>query len=252
MDFLTSVLIPPDLSLATVLLLIASSFLTAGITTAVGIGGGLAMLAIMANVIPVAAIVPVHGVVQTTNNSSRAFLLRKDFCAGIFLWFSLGGLLGTVLASQMVVALPLNLLQLIMGSFILYSIWAPKLKNFSQGKGSLFAGGIIASATSLFIGASGPITMAFLPRSKLTRQQLVSTHAAIMVLQHGAKILAFGMLGFVYRPWAGLLIAMLVAGFLGALSGRAVLWRIPEEKFRRVFNIVLTLLALRLLYQAIA
>ena len=251
MEHLTSVLIPADLSPALYLLLVASSFLTAGITTAVGIGGGLAMLAIMANVMPVAGIVPVHGVVQTTNNSSRAYLLRKDICAGIFLWFSLGGILGIILASQVVVALPLNVLQLIMGLFILYSIWAPKLKNFSQGKASLFIGGIIASAASMFIGASGPITMAFLSRSKLTRQQLVSTHAAIMVLQHGLKILAFGMLGFVYMPWIGLLGAMLVSGFLGAVAGRAVLWRMPEEKFRIIFNSVLTLLALRMLYQAV-
>ncbi len=250
MEFLYEVLIPTDLSLVTCVLLIAASFLTAGITTAVGIGGGLAMLAIMANVMPVAAIVPVHGVVQATNNTSRAFLLRKNLIVPIFIWFSVGGLLGAILASQVVVSLSLSVLQTIMGLFILYSVWAPKLKNFSSGKGSLFFGGIIASAASMFIGASGPITAAFLPRSELSRQQLVATHAAIMVLQHGFKVFALGFLGFIYMPWIGLLIAMLVAGFFGALAGRAILWRIPEEKFKIVFNIVLTLLALRMLYQA--
>ncbi len=250
MEAILNTLIPAELSLATVVLLIASSFLTAGITTAVGIGGGLAMLAIMANVMPVAAIIPVHGVVQTTNNTSRAFLLRRDLCLPIFIWFSAGGVLGILVASQVVVTLPLNLLQIIMGVFILYSVWAPKLKNFIQGKSSLFFGGIIASAASMFIGASGPITMAFLPRSKLTHQQLVATHAAIMVLQHGLKIFAFGLLGFIYTPWIGLLIAMLVSGFAGALAGRAILWRMPEEKFKLIFNLVLTLLALRMLYQA--
>ena len=250
MDFLASILIPADLSPAITLLLIVASFVTAGITTAVGIGGGLAMLAIMANVLPVAAIVPVHGVVQATNNTSRAFLLRKDLVVPIFIWFSVGGLLGMLVASQVVVTLPLNLLQIIMGLFILYSVWAPKLKGFNSGKSSLFFGGIIASAASMFIGASGPITMAFLPRSELTRQQLVATHAAIMVLQHGFKIVALGLLGFVYAPWIGLLVAMLVSGFFGAMAGRAILWRIPEENFKRIFNIVLTLLALRMLYQA--
>ncbi len=251
MEFLYGVLIPADLSLATSVLLIAASFLTAGITTAVGIGGGLAMLAIMANVMPVAAIVPVHGVVQATNNTSRAFLLRKNLVVSIFIWFSVGGILGALVASQVVVSLSLSVLQTIMGLFILYSVWAPKLKNFSSGKGSLFFGGIIASAASLFIGASGPITMAFLPRSELSRQQLVATHAAIMVLQHGFKVFALGFLGFVYTPWIGLLIAMLVSGFFGAVAGRAILWRIREEKFKTIFNLVLTLLAFRMLYQAL-
>jgi len=86
----------------------------------------------------------------------------------------------------------------------------------------------------------------------LSRQQLVATHAAIMVLQHGFKVFVLGFLGFVYTPWIGLLVAMLVSGFFGAVAGRAILWRIPEEKFKTVFNIVLTLLALRMLYQALA
>jgi uncharacterized membrane protein YfcA len=43
---------------------------------------------------------------------------------------------------------------------------------------------------------------------------------------------------------------MLVSGFFGAMAGRAILWRIPEDKFKRIFNIILTLLALRMLYQA--
>lgn len=250
MEIITSFLVPDDLSPVTALLLIAANFVTAGITAAVGIGGGLAMLAIMANVVPVAAIVPIHGAVQMANNSSRTFLLRKNIRVAIVLWFSLGGLLGILVASQVVVTLSLTWLQTIMGLFILYSVWAPKLKNLSSGKVSLFFGGAVATAASLFIGASGPITAAFLPRSELSRQQLVATHAATMVVQHGFKIFALGILGFVYTPWIGLLIAMLVSGFLGSWAGRAILWRIPEEKFKLIFNIILTVLALRMLYQA--
>ncbi len=250
METFASALLPADLPLWASFLLIAVSFVTAGITTAVGIGGGLAMLAVMANVLPVAAIVPVHGAVQVANNSSRMFLLRKDIVVPIVLWFSIGGVIGAVLAGQIVVTLPLGVLQLIMGLFILYSVWGPSLKNFSSGKWSLFAGGLIATAASLFIGASGPITAAFLPRSKLDRQQLIASHAAVMVLQHGFKIIALGILGFVFTPWVGLLFAMLVSGFFGSMAGRAVLWRIPEDKFKRLFNLVLTVLALRLLYQS--
>jgi len=198
MEFFAGVLFPADLPPLTGLLLIGASFVTSGITTAVGLGGGLAMLAIMANALPVAAIVPVHGAVQLANNTSRAYLLRQDISPAILLWFALGGILGVFLASQVVVSLPLNALQIIMGLFILLSVWAPKLKNFRSSKASLFLGGIIAAAASMFIGASGPLTMAFLPRAKLTRQQLVSTHAAIMVSQHGLKIAVFGYLGFVY------------------------------------------------------
>ncbi|WP_419904298.1 sulfite exporter TauE/SafE family protein [Kiloniella sp.] len=251
METIINFLVPPALSVEASLLLIMASFFTSGITTAVGIGGGLVMLAIMANVMPVAAIVPIHGAVQTANNTSRTYLLRKNISLSILFWFTLGGIIGIALVSQVVLTLPVYLLQLIMSGFILFSVWGPKLKNFSNGKKSLVLGGIVSSATSMFIGASGPITAAFLPKSKLDRQQLVATHAGTMVLQHGFKIFALGLLGFVYSPWIGLLIAMLISGFLGSLAGRAILWRIPEQRFKLVFNIVLTLLALRMLYQAV-
>ena len=45
-------------------------------------------------------------------------------------------------------------------------------------------------------------------------------------------------------------IGMIGAGFLGTMLGRRVLDRRPHEVFARIFKIVLTLLALRLLYAA--
>ena len=53
-----------------------------------------------------------------------------------------------------------------------------------------------------------------------------------------------------FLPWAPLLAAMIGAGFLGTMLGRRVLDRLPHEVFARIFKIVLTLLALRLLYAA--
>ncbi|MFD2207549.1 sulfite exporter TauE/SafE family protein [Kiloniella antarctica] len=244
-------MIPADLTVEVTLLLIAASFITSGITTAVGLGGGLVMLAIMANVLPVVAIIPLHGAVQTANNTSRAYLLRRHINWKIVIWFSLGGIAGITFASQIVVTLPLYLLQLIMGLFILYSAWGPKFKNISNGRKSLVFGGVISAVTSMFIGASGPIAAAFLPKSKLSHLEIVSNHAAIMLLQHSLKIIALGLLGFVFTPWVGLLVAMLLSGFLGSLAGRSILWRIPERMFKIVFNTVLTLLAFRMLYQAI-
>ena len=44
---------------------------------------------------------------------------------------------------------------------------------------------------------------------------------------------------------------MLVCGFFGNMAGRRVLSRLPEASFRLVFRVVLSLLALRLLYGAV-
>lgn len=250
MEFLIQILVPADLSIWAAIALVVASFVTAGITTAVGIGGGLAMLALMANILPIAAVVPVHGAVQLANNASRAFLLRKDIVKPILLWFVLGGIVGVTLAGQVVVTLPRQVLLTIMGCFVLFSVWGPKFKGMGAGNKSMFIGGILTAVMGLFIGGSGPIAAGFLTRLELTRQQVIATHATNMVFQHGIKILTFGVLGFVFMPWIGFLAVMLVAGFLGTLAGRAILWHIPEKGFKRMFNMVLTVLALRMLYQA--
>lgn len=250
MEFFLTIFVPADLSLWSFILLVVASFVTAGITTAVGIGGGIAMLAIMANILPITAVVPVHGAVQLANNASRSFLLRKDIVKSILLWFVIGGIVGVTLAGQVVVTVPREILLTIMGCFVLFSVWGPKFKGMGSGNKSMFLGGILTAVMGLFIGGSGPIAAGFITRMNLKREQIIATHATNMVFQHGIKIITFGMLGFVFMPWVGFLIIMLIAGFLGTMAGRVILWHIPEEKFKRMFNMVLTALALRMLYQA--
>ncbi|WP_161787446.1 hypothetical protein [Endozoicomonas numazuensis] len=51
------------------LLLILAAFLTSAVTAVLGVGGVL-LITLMPGLIPVAAIVPVHGVVQFFSNTS--------------------------------------------------------------------------------------------------------------------------------------------------------------------------------------
>lgn len=102
----------------------------------------------------------------------------------------------------------------------------------------------------MFVGATGPMLAAFLSPVHYPRRHVVATHASCMSLQHGFKAVAFGCLGFNYWPWLVLLAAMLGSGFAGTAVGGQVLNKLPERVFRWGFQIVLTLLALRLLWSA--
>ena len=52
-------------------LLMGISFLTSLITAAFGIGGGVVMIAVLASILPPAALIPVHAVVQVGSNAGR-------------------------------------------------------------------------------------------------------------------------------------------------------------------------------------
>ena len=72
-----------------------------------------------------------------------------------------------------------------------------------------------------------------------------------MTVQHGLKIVVFGLAGFAFLSWLPLIAAMIASGFLGTVYGTRLLDRLPEETFRRWFRIALTVLALNLLWQGL-
>ena len=112
---------------------------------------------------------------------------------------------------------------------------------------SFAAGGLVGSFLTMFFGATGPFVAAVFGAAFPDRLTLVATHAAAMVIQHGLKVLVFGLLGFAFGPYLPLLAAMIATGFLGTLAGTALLKRLPEARFRIAFKALLTLLALDLI-----
>jgi len=150
-----------------------------------------------------------------------------------------------------VVALNKVWLQLALGLFILWAVWTPKLKPRAMPLWGMAPAGAVTTFLSMFLGSTGPLVAVFLNAEALGRFRTVATFASQMMAQHGLKVLAFGFLGFAYGEWLALMAAMVGIGFLGTLVGRWLLGRIPEAWFQWGFKSVLTLLAVRLIGQAL-
>jgi uncharacterized protein len=245
MDF-----IPETLSLLEFWLLVGTSFFTSALTAAVGIGGGVALLAVMAQLVPTAAIVPVHGIVQLGSNVGRAGLMRRDIDRKLLLYFVGGSLIGAAIGGQIVVALPTPYLQLALALFILYATWGPKPVAAEGSVKTLAIGGAFSTLLTMFVGATGPFVAALIKPMQLGKLGQVATMSACMVIQHALKVLVFGLLGFSFAPYLPLMALMIAFGFVGTLAGRGLLDRISEKHFKTGLNMMLTLLALRLLWVA--
>lgn len=231
--------------------LILASYFTSALTAAFGIGGGVALLAIMSTVIPVATLIPVHGIVQMGSNAGRAWHLRQFIQWPFMLAFGIGAVIGTAAGSQFVVALPDALLKLILASFVLFLVWAPKPKMMKGGNVSVGIGGAASSLVGMFVGATGPLVAAIVAGRADDRQGVVSTHAAAMTLQHALKIIAFGFVGFAFTAWLGLMLAMVITGYLGTITGGKILHMMDEKLFRKIFKTLLTMLALYMLIRSL-
>ncbi|PLX38388.1 MAG: sulfite exporter TauE/SafE family protein [Hyphomicrobiales bacterium] len=245
-------LLPADLPPLIAVLLVVVSFFTSALSATFGLGGGVALLAVMASVMPALAIIPVHGVVQLGSNVGRAAVQARHVHRPLLLWFAVGAVFGAIAGGQVVFALPAQVLKLVVGLFILWTVWGSKPKLATAGPGVMAAGGFASTVLTMFVGATGPFIAALLAPQPLEKKALIGTHATLMSLQHALKVLAFGFLGFAFGPWIVLIAAMIGAGFLGTLFGSKLLDRMPEAAFRKGFRIVLALIALQLVVRAAA
>lgn len=249
MEFVATYL-PEGLSALSAGTLVITAFFTAALTAAFGIGGGVALLAVMASLVPVAVLIPVHGVVQLGANTGRALVQLRQVVWPLLGVFTIGAIIGALVGGQLVVTLPEILLKSFVGLFVLFSLWGPKVKGAKGGPLGLAVGGVFATILTMFVGATGPFVAALLAPRLDDRRNYAGTHAAAMVMQHGLKVVAFGFLGFAFGAWVPVMIAMVAAGFLGTLLGTKLLHALPEATFRIAFKWVLTLLAFQLIASA--
>lgn len=244
--------LPEGVSAAAALLLVVASFFTSALTASFGVGGGIAMLALLGVFVPVAVLIPVHGAVQLGSNTGRAWHQRAHVRMDVAAPFMAGSVVGAILGAFIVVQLPDALMKLVLGAFIIAITWmkVPGIERLN--KLGLAAASVILAILSMMVGATGPLVSPIFAQFLAgDRKALVATHAAGMVVQHGLKIIVFGLAGFAFGQWLPMVVAMIATGYLGTRYGSMLLDRMPEEQFRRWFKIGITVLALDLLRRGV-
>lgn len=244
--------VPADISPVFACVMVLCSFLTSALTAALGLGGGTALLAIMAVGMPVSSLMPVHGIVQLGSNLSRSLIQRLYIVWSLVLWFSLGCIVGIALGTPLVAIIPDSVARIALGLFVLWSVCRPRRKSKPLNRPLFILGGGLSSLGSMIVGATGPMVAGLISSQGLTKQPLIATHSICMVLQHGLKILAFGLLGFAWSAWLPVLVAMVVSGILGTWLGTRLLDHLPERFFRVVFRLTMLILGLQLLWQGMS
>lgn len=233
-----------------VLLLSLAAFVTSSITAAMGVGGGVVLLAIMAQFVPPAVLIPLHGAAQLMSNTNRV-LVQHRYINWVYIKpFFLGSVLGGVAITPLALHMPVALGQVLLGLFILLATWKShwlKLSNWHPA-----VSGSSTTSLSLILGATGPLVMSVLPKSEWQRHTVVATHGMAMTIQHGIKVIAFTSLSVSILDYWPMLLGIGLATLAGNIAGARLLSTIPEKSFKMVLDIVLTLLALRLCWQGLS
>lgn len=233
---------------ATILICLAA-FFTSALTAAMGVGGGVVLLALMAQVVPPGLLIPLHGAAQLMSNTNRVIVQRKHINWEYIRPFGVGSVIGGALLTPLILHVPGGAGQVALGAFIILATW--RAQWLRLGSWPSYLSGGLTTGLSLVLGATGPLVMSILPRSKWERQVVVGTHGMAMAIQHGIKLIAFSALDFSLVEYWPMLVGIGLATLLGNLYGAKLLGRLPEDKFRKWLDWLLTLLALRLIWQGL-
>jgi len=232
-----------------VILLSLAAFVTSSITAAMGVGGGVVLLALMAQVVPPSVLIPLHGAAQLMSNTNRVLVQRKHINWAYIKPFFLGSVAGGALMTPLALYMPVPVGQILLAVFILLATWKSTWLRLASWHPA--ASGGVSTGLSLILGATGPLVMSVLPKTEWERQVVVGTHGMAMTIQHGIKIIALSSLNISLFEYWPLLLGIGVATLAGNLVGAKVLARVPEDKFTVILNWLLTALALRLAWQGL-
>ena len=228
------------------------AFATSILSAIVGMAGGIVLLSVMLLFLEPLVAIPLHGVVQLVSNSSRAWIQRQHVAWDIVGRYAVlllpMGFVGLFVLQSLAPAVARALI----GVFVLVATWAPGLlflcthpERAQRGRRFVALGGVVG-VLNLTIGATGPLIAPFFLNLGLPRQGVIGTKAACQTLGHFAKVAIFGITGFAFAAFALPLALLCIAVVAGTWVGSRVLGRVSETWFTRLYKVVLTVVALRL------
>ena len=132
--------------------------------------------------------------------------------------------------------------------FILALIVLPKSKKETKTSYFLFLPiGFVSGLIGIFFGAIGPFIAPFFIRKDIVKEELVATKAACQSISHLIKIILFGFIGInILKIWQVFLILSGIV-VLGTLIGKKLLNKLSDELFKRIFKVLLGLIALKII-----
>lgn len=228
-----------------------AAFVTAAVSGVLGMAGGLLLLGALLLVLPVAAALVAHGLLQLVANGWRAFLQRRSIRWRTVGWYAAGALVAVALVRAAAYVPSRSLTYLLLG-LVPALVWLPRgwlRLDASRAPHALLAG-LLVTALNLVAGVAGPLLDVFFVRTALGRHQVVATKAATQVLSHAGKVVVYLPLaasGTV--PYPVLLLAVPLS-MLGTAAGGRVLDRMTDASFTAWTRWVVTAIGAVYLVQA--
>lgn len=228
-------------------IIVVGSLVAAIFNAAFSAGGALIVLAVTSTVLPVQAIVPIHSTLLIGSTVSRVILFWPHIDWKLVFPFWTGALAGAWLGARIYIELPEAIIATAISIVMLVAIWIPGIPWRPRIRHPWVIVGFLHSLLSTLF-AYGALLHAVILHTQLRRQQIVATLGGCLLGMSIFKIAGYAFFGFDYRPYLGMIAAAVAISFAGTAIGKRIVDRLPEKRFRLIFQVLVTVTALRLLY----
>ena len=217
-------------------LIIISALATSLLSGLVGMAGGVVLMAVLVNILPVSSAMVLHGITQFTANGSRTLILRKHLMWRLLPGYILGASVAVAGFSALLFVPEASVVLILVGLFP----WLARLQhkssalNITRPASNIICGFSVTSA-QLLAGAAGPLLDLFYLNSGLDRQTVVANKALTQTIGHLLRIFYYGAIISVATPLPNwLFLAAAIAAVIGTRLGTWLLARWDDQRFQKV------------------
>lgn len=221
-----------------ILILIVGAFVVFIFSTLSGGGASLLFMPLIAYTIGVKSVAPVMTLGIALSSGSKVFFFWKNINWNLFRWLVPSTIAGSLIGARLFAELSADFLQIIIGVFLLLTIFQFNKKEKAQTKTlktwHFVPIGFFVSFLSGLIGGVGPLMNSAYLNYGMNKEELIATRSANAILLHFIKIVSYAYFGFVSQEIVqyGLLLGVVSIGAI--YVGKQILHKMSEMFFRKI------------------
>ncbi len=234
-----------------VILFFAAAYFSEIVGTIAGFGSSTIFLPLALLFVDFKTALILVALLHVFGNIGRISFFRHGLDKRILLIFGIPSVVLTLTGALLVSFVSQDILKGILGIFLVSYSSLLLLKHDLKIKPSLlnsFSGGSLSGFLAGLIGTGGALRGAFLTAFGLPKEKYIATAAAIALAVDITRIPVYFAEGFLSSEFYWYIPFLLVIALAGSFTGKQIVKRIPQGKFKKIVLIAILLIGFKFSY----
>jgi uncharacterized protein len=237
-----------------ILLFFILAFLSVVVGTVAGFGTSTILLPVALFFVDFKTALVLVAISHLSGNAGATTFFRHGLDRRLFLLFGVPSVILTVLGAAIVIYIPQNVLEALLGIFLLlfsiYSLLRPGFKVKARKINTIFGGGLSGFLQGL-MGIGGPLRGSFLISYNLDKFMYIATMSAIAVVIDATRIPIYFYNNLLEPQFYYYIPPLVIIGIVGSYTGKKIVNKIPQDIFKKVILVAIALASLLLIYNGL-